>query len=76
MTRPIEIPCIEKKAVTGLQDTPEGKFFKVDEIPLTIFFDMIKNYEAFFKNKAWALVKKKINKNRKIRSESQITKGE
>lgn len=68
----------ENWAVLGGWDISARKFFKGDEItltvPLSMFEQMVARYrESFLMKKPWATVKKKIERSRKVWGESKKT---
>jgi hypothetical protein len=61
----------QNKAVLGGWDPSARKFFKTDElsftIPLGMFRDMLSQWEeSFLKTRTWAVVRKKIDKSRRV----------
>ncbi len=61
----------QNKAVLGGWDPSARKFFKTDELTMTVpygmFLDMVNRYqESFMKNKIWDSVIKKINQSKKV----------
>ena len=61
----------QNKAVLGGWDPSARKFYKTDELTMTVPYDMytemVNRYqESFMKNKVWDSVLKKINQSKKV----------